>query len=487
MPGHRSPLRAEAALSRRALLRALRRDASGISLIEVMISALLTAVIAVGVLTGFQAAADTANNNRLHDEATLLASQSQEELRTDPASALTKLVGNPHVYSQTVSKEVYTVTQEASLIKKEGNAGCSAGSGAGSGSSHEPSENVEVRSVVSWPGPTNAARLSVESASILTPPDGSALDVEVSNGAAEPLPVSGASVTADSITTSTDSEGCVLYTAIPATSVSVLVTKPNYVTPAGVSSFEKTAIPIAPNIITRVPVTMAEAGAALARFTYAGTTSEHNGRFPSYDTLSAYNTHMETSTNFDIAGSNSTLAANHYATSIETERTLFPFPETERWAVFAGDCPADNPETASGGKVAPGKLVVVGGATEPVAVPLSYVTLELYTGTKSSPGSRDSTTEYPVKITNSPCASAIPSNATSANDVSEQRTTQIGALTQPFQPFGTFSLCVLNATAKRTYTAKYTNSTEAGTTLKMYLKESIGEHEGVTVAEKSSC
>ena len=43
----------------------------------------------------------------------VLAAQSQEQLRSEPASALDTLETNPHKYTRTVGGTIYTVTQEA--------------------------------------------------------------------------------------------------------------------------------------------------------------------------------------------------------------------------------------------------------------------------------------------------------------------------------------------------------------------------------------
>ena len=62
-----------------------------------------------------------------------------------------------------------------------------------------------------------------------------------------------------------------------------------------------------------------------------------------------------------------------------------------------------------------------------------------------------------VKITNTACSSSLtPNNASTLNFTHEQKTTSEGKLENPFQPFGSYELCVANKTAKKRY--KYLGS-----------------------------
>jgi type II secretory pathway pseudopilin PulG len=434
-------------------------EESGLSLIEVTISALLVGVIAVGVLTGFETAASTANDNRLHDEANLLASESQEELRTDPSSVLTRLVSSPRSYKRTVGKEGFTVVQETKFNKQPNDAGC--GSTAGTKSSDEPSETYEIRSRVTW---TLNKRAEIEQSSIITPPEGSGLDVEVSNGGIgkEMIPVAGATVEADGITTTTSREGCAIYTGISVTTVSVTASKVGYMTPSGASQFKQESVTIAPNIITRVPVTLGQAGAITASFSYGGKAIEG-------DTFVAENSEMKTSTNYVLAGTNGS-----YSASVASGYELFPFASSKSWQVYAGDCPADNPASVSGGKLKPTEVAVLGGQAVPATVHMAYVKLEVYTGTSSKQETLDNTTEYPVKITNSGCSKSIPSNKTATNVISEQKTAKTGVLQHPYQPFGSYTLCLYSSTEKKIYSTTYENTAEAEKAIKIDLKGTTG-------------
>ena len=65
-------------------------------LLEVVITSLIVGLITIATLTGFNAVDKTTAAQRQHDEASFLAAESQEALRSDPASALELLETTPH-------------------------------------------------------------------------------------------------------------------------------------------------------------------------------------------------------------------------------------------------------------------------------------------------------------------------------------------------------------------------------------------------------
>src|ERR1700721_1479764 len=83
----------------------------GDTLIEIVVSALIVGLIVVGTFTGFRVINRASADPRHHSQASLLASQSQEQLRSDPATALDTLESTPHSYTQTVEGTTYTIKQ----------------------------------------------------------------------------------------------------------------------------------------------------------------------------------------------------------------------------------------------------------------------------------------------------------------------------------------------------------------------------------------
>jgi Tfp pilus assembly protein PilV len=467
MPAHPSPPDSKAAPSRRATLRALGAGESGFSLIEVMISAMLVAVIAIGTLTGFEAAGNTASDNRVHDQAALLASESQEELRTDPAPTLADLVAEEHSYTRTVENRKFTVVQQATLLKNKGDAEC----GSGSSADDEPSENYEVRSSVTWAATAPEKPKPVEDASVITPPEGASLDVEVNNGGSPAIPVVGATVKTvptanassktDELAASSSSAGCAFFTSLTSDLVNIAVSKPGYITTTGASVWEANDVVLAPNVITRKQAPFGEAGMIEALFTNAVHTGAKS------DTFVAYNSEYLGNSSKVLLGGKK----GEYLSKAATKSEAYPF--SKRWTVYAGDCTADKPPSG----IKESSALV---PSEPRAnVPMSYVTLKVYEGTSSN-AKHLTSLPLPVSITNTGCGT------TSAYE-SKQALNGEGALSYPFQPFGSYTLCVY--AAKKTYTtAAYTNSTEAGTELPFIYLEgtTTGKNAGtnVTVAEK---
>ncbi len=149
-------------------------------LMEVVISALLVGLIVVATFTGFDVVNRVTAEQRRHNEAALLAAQSQEQLRSNPATTLDTLESEPHVYTRTVGGTVFTITQQAQPVNATGTAtGCNA-----TETKSKTSTNILITSTVTWPTLKASKRPAVEQSSIITPPTGSALEVDITNGAA---------------------------------------------------------------------------------------------------------------------------------------------------------------------------------------------------------------------------------------------------------------------------------------------------------------
>jgi Tfp pilus assembly protein PilV len=489
-PGRRSLV---AARVRRDLRRLAHRtggagDEQGIALLEVIIASALVAIIAIGTLTGLEGATATTADNRLHNEAAVLAAQSQETLRSEPTETLETLAketeetpSKPYVTTKTIENQQFTVTQEVDEVNgSTGATGCTATSTEGE-STHPGGYYFKVTSVVSWPQ-LGSTRQPVKQTSIITPRTGSVLEVTVDTAGATPTPVSGATVNANGTITTTGSSGCVIYPAIKATTIPLTVEKLGYVTANGAEKFSAAEIAIAPDITTQYQVILSPAGRIKAVFTYKGA-EVYSGSEVTGDTFIAANTELTTGT---IEGG----TAGTYGTSAQTPYTLTPF--SSDWVTYAGDCTENNPEEVTKGVIKDPSVKVVGGEVATVHLPLSYVVLNVYEGTSAS-HSRP-TASYEVVITNPLCAKLA------STDTHKQKTTTPGSsepsapghLSNPFQPFGHFTLCLYDS--EKTYTAPYENLSEAGSTLTIYLgagpkngwKVETQTVEGVTIKTKQS-
>jgi Tfp pilus assembly protein PilV len=145
-PADRSPIRPGPRSAAAGRPCAPPRGEAGFLLIEVLISALLVGLIVVATLTGFDVVNRASVSQRQHDEAIVLAAQSQEQLRSDPASALLTLMTTPHSYTQLVGGAVYTIKQAAELLPAGGSsANCSV-----TESKRQSGNAFRITSTVTW-------------------------------------------------------------------------------------------------------------------------------------------------------------------------------------------------------------------------------------------------------------------------------------------------------------------------------------------------
>jgi Tfp pilus assembly protein PilV len=495
-------------------------DQDGFMLVEVLISAMIVALMAVATVTGFTALNKTGAEERHRNEAAVLAAESQESMRSDPVTTLLSFKeegGN--TYTAKVAGTKYTIVQKASFGNGSEATGCSA-----TESTKGQGTYVRISSTVTW---THMVVKPVTEASIITPPTGSALDVEASNGQ---TPTAGVPVivkyvpsggtTTSSLEGTTSSSGCVLFAGIPATEATVEVEETaGIVNRHGTQSWPTATVTLAPNVLTRDQLTLAHAGSVTAEFTYRGLNKDvhsNNAGTGNYeepvtgDTFVVYNAEMELPPNwqegsttapepfsgalFEILPAKLTSGYQQTAPSPkETTRypngDLFPFPSPKNWTAWAGDCLANKPEPYDSSVTAEAKTVPPGGPVT-IKVPTTYVMLNVYAATEAEVSAKskkseptwtalDTTESKPVTTTNKKCEGVTaPDNETSVNVKHVQATTTGtewgGHLSAPFQPFGEYELCLAGENGKvyRPKSQPYTNTNpEKPVTLNIYLNE----------------
>jgi Tfp pilus assembly protein PilV len=506
----------------------------GFLLIEVMISALLVALIVIATFTGFEAANHVSNIERLRDEATVLAAQSQDQMRSAPASALEALAVVPHSYTREVGKYVYTISQQARFVGGSESAnGCSV-----TEQKTQVTNALRITSTVTWP---HASQPVVES-TVITPPTGSALEVDVGNGPAPTAGVAGVNVivkytaagsaAVSTLEATTEAAGCVVFGAIPSTLAIVEIPElTGFVIADGAQQWPTKEVTLAPNLTTHYPVTYDRGGAITARFRYNGSNSyshvNNNKEVISEpvtgDTFVAFSAGMELAPDFEVGstrgevnglglyqpktGSPPRLGYEETATSPESTKypagNLFPFPETEgngKWQVYAGDCKANNPEGLPTPIAAPTTYVQPAQPVE-VPVPTSRIALNVYKGFEKEVAklgaeavkNLETTEAQWITITNTECASTTPDNETIVSTKHTQYTTTEatrshygGHLEAPFQPFGAYQLCLYSKEKKKTYTVTGADNTVEGTAQNIYLAQlSIQEREELKKAEET--
>src|ERR1700724_2610614 len=110
-PHARRPIRDQPAQLARRERRPLPGSQDGFLLIEVIVSAVLVGIIVIATFTGFAVVNRVSADERFHNQAAALAAESQEQLRSDPASALQTLESG-HSYKQTIGGTTYTIAQQ---------------------------------------------------------------------------------------------------------------------------------------------------------------------------------------------------------------------------------------------------------------------------------------------------------------------------------------------------------------------------------------
>lgn len=388
-------------------------------LIEVVISALLVGLIAIGTLSGFESANRAGSDQRAHAQGTQLAQQDEERLRgktTTELAALTAAgpsigyeadngfcieeVSTKWQYAKTENKyemcntpvaysakpytgTPFTVTSSAQYASASKEKIACETSGA-------TADYVQTTSSVTWPTLVAAKRPSVTQSSVVTN-SVSGLLVKVFDQ--YHLPVSGAevTVTGEAATKQTTGiTGCVTFLGIAAKTVEqkkvveVTVTDAGFVDRAGNNPPLKSTVTLSPNSLSTEEFIIGKRGAIEAEFV-----SEIGGVMTPVesDTFYAAQSSINPPPADLIGGKAETIAPK------VTLENLFPFakPGTttpESYIVYAGDCEKNSPAIASAGAVpltAQNEPSFVPGATAKVKLEVPEVNVKIWEGTKATP------------------------------------------------------------------------------------------------------
>ena len=455
-------------------------------LIEVLISALLVALIAVGTFAGFASSGSATASERAHAQANVIAQQDEERLRGMTITKLTQLgeSAEPQYVAQNglcveelssawsycsgtsyagqkYTGTVFTVTSSAKFVTAAANEQESLTCETSGGNA----DYIKTTSSVTWP--SIGTHSPVTQSSLVAVPTGKSLLVKVINQNEEAVLGATVELTATGAKQITPASGCVIFGGIPETekTVKVSVFKAGWVNVNGKSPTTEAPEPTAGTTRTLTDQ-IAEAGAIKAKFESSGLTN------PTGDTFVAVQTGMATP-QFVLEGtvSSSALAASSdYLTQVLSPTSLFPFVKhspagNNPYTVYAGDCTENDPKKQlSMSSFEDATAQVNPGATvEPnKALVIPPVKITVYTGTTTS--ASELLKSGTVSITDEVCKSvgAVPVNySTKPSYVHYQPLNSEGHLTDPGQPFGKFVLCVTNGANKR-WKGEFTNSSPAG-------------------------
>ncbi|HEY2283266.1 MAG TPA: carboxypeptidase-like regulatory domain-containing protein [Solirubrobacteraceae bacterium] len=494
-------------------------------LLEVVISALLVGLIAVGTFSAFDAAGKSTAGSRAHAQATVIAQQDEERLRgltttqlaqlgsvetarAENGYCLEQVSGAWHYWSKgstwlcenptglsgsTYTYTVFTVTSSASYVTAEKGIEKAALTCEKSGGA---ANYLQTTSSVSWP--SLGTHPPVSQSGIVTVPTSGVLLVKVLNQNNEPI--EGATVTATgtgvNITQTTPASGCVIFGGLPAETVEVDAYKSPWVDKQGKSPPPTVPAPISTTSITEKTFYLGEPGTITANFESNKVTAGITG-----DTFYALQTEMASPTGY-VGGTAGTYASSAALTGIEG-KGIFPFVKVGKpageapYTVFAGDCEANNPaKVTETGEKLKAHTVQVNPKGEPsVNVEAPALTVSVYEGTSAKKENLLKKSERAM-IINKGCEKekATAQNYTSGVVYKHNVEIKEGQLVQKYQPYAKeLALCIVaEIGSKKWYKYEsptpFENKVKAGTNIgTFYMKATESGYEKSETAGKLTC
>jgi Tfp pilus assembly protein PilV len=409
---------------------------TGDTLIEVLISAVLIALVVAATAVGLNSTNRATAFDRARSEADALAQQAEDQLRSEPIANLSSLKREQHVEEGSgAGKTKFKIVSESEYIADStATSSCK--------SSTPEASYLQTTSTVTWPS-IGVAKPVVES-SVISPPAGAALIVQVTE-ASKPLEharvsASGPTPGATEHALETSSDGCAILALSPG-GYELNASKAGYVTPnwypnthEDLSTTRSVYLPAETETTTKVAYSLGQAGELRVKFHGPSSTEPEEG-----DSFVAFNSGMYEPKHVGTVGT--------YASTVLSGTTVYPYPETSPYSVYAGSCEADSPAKFG---IKPEEAVVTPGGTAEVAVTLPPVNIEVMSG--SGPGS--ATEGSPVSgatvyIVDKGCPATR-----------SLTTTASGALSHPGLPFGAYEMCVSKSNKK--WEKTFENSTTAG-------------------------
>jgi Tfp pilus assembly protein PilV len=422
----------------------LRHEQRGLTIVEVLVSAVLVVGIAGGALGSLAASTRTSAEQRHRAQAHGVAQEDQARLRAKRVSVLANLEETRTV---TVDETPYTVASEGNFVTDAtGTASCQEGVAS--------ADYIEIVSTVSWP--SMGSRPPAQIRSIVAPPNGSvspshgALAVGVVDGQGNGVPGVGLSGSgAGSFNGSTGANGCAIFGDLPEGTYTL--------TPSGEGLVDVNGEPPAPQTTSVVGLST---NTLILQYGGPGSipvefTTRVNGELvPSRaDTIVAFNTGMSIPKTFGEIGTP--------ATTITAE-SLFPFASP--YTVYAGACSGNNPNPT--GESDPPGAPAIANVTIPLADPaiLQLPALHLRVWSGSGPGDPGSPVEgAAVTLDDQSClVDEQPVRRTFTTDPS-------GGLPDPGLPWSTYDVCASDGATHAQGDEVVVQDLDSGTALDLYL------------------
>ncbi len=416
----------------------------GYALIEVLISALVAALIGVAIFGLMGVSARQGSEERNRARAYAVAQEDQARMRGMRISQLNKYSNTRTVTQDNVT---YTVVSTAQFVNDQtGTVSC--------GAANSTADYVKVQSKVTWP--TLGTRPPTILQSLIAPPNGSldpdngTLTINAINAAGVGIGGVGLSGTGpSSFSGTTDSAGCAQFADIPGGNYTLTPTASGVVDQDGNAPAAKT-ISVIGGGTASVTLQFDTGGSVPVTFVtkrYGATTTTAS----SADTLTAFNTGMTQGEVFGTPGGTRTAS--------KTATPLFPFTSPDTF--YAGSCTGNLPDATA---TAAYKSVVVpaGGTAATQTIQLPSLNLTVKSGSSSSsPGSNVNAGTVVVYDLN--CT-------VSGNPVRRTMTTNSsGQLADPGLPWSTYAVCASNGTRFNYDSSEDVKNLTSGTNLTLYM------------------
>jgi type II secretory pathway pseudopilin PulG len=397
----------------------------GFIIIEVLVSAVILAIVAGAVLALITATTHSAASERNHSVAYGLAQEDQAELRTFQISKL-----NRYVHSETVEigGTRYTIESRGTFVNnKSGTSSCT--------EANNSADYVQITSTVS----SSTLLTPVSLQSVVSPSSGSldpshgTISFQVNNAKGEG--VSGVSLTGSgtaNFSGSSESTGCAIFADLPSGNYRVVAEGKGLVTPEGTETWSKEQVGAPASGTQQVQIRFDAPGRVAPTFVYLEPKTGLLTPAP-VDSMELYNSENEQKTiTFGTPTTTPRLATLN-------DTRVFPF--ATKYLVYAGSCTSNNPDPENKGinAAALANVLVTGGSVSSPQMQIPALNLTVTSGGNPVKGAKVILTDNTCKYNSTNVKREYTTNKTGhiVNSSTELETeTQAVGL-----PIGTYSIC----------------------------------------------
>jgi type II secretory pathway pseudopilin PulG len=327
-----------------------RSDQEGFIIIEVLVSAIILAIVAGAVLTLITATTRSAASERDRATAYGLAQEAQARMRSMRISSLKNL----EPVSETIGGTTFFVTSKGMFVNNTtGTASCS-----GAGATADYVELTSTVSSPSLPHPVSIHSIVSPSNESLDPSHGT-FAFQTTDASGKPLAgVVFSGTGAGNFNGETNEEGCVTFADIPAGNYQVTTSSAGRINPEGLTN-PTLGIGVEASGTTQHAFSFGYPGSVEAGFVYLEPkTNALTGA--SIDSMELFNAENEQKTlTYGVPGGTPTFVPK----PLLDTNGLYPFKTP--YAVYAGSCTSNNPDPEKKGlnPAAIGNAAVVAGGT----------------------------------------------------------------------------------------------------------------------------